>query len=326
MNAFVAAALIGVALVSAEIAVPGRPVYHAGWYNVALSALIVTTLVAARRRFRAERSRRSRAAVLAIVFGIGLAGLAGVASGLLAPDNQTIIGAPGERVRIEGLGTLAFPLAAAASQTEAPVTLERPFRLPMAIGERSRNAGNFILRETPRNVAYVEARDLLGNRLTITQPTGSAFLSPVLLMENRQTIAGMNLPFDSFNVPAERRVVNAVLFDSAQAAMLLHGGAQIGEPAVLFAVDDENERPLPHSIALSAAGRSVRAGGLMLRGLVGTYPAVEVIAAPNLFATLLGSLLVLGGIAAAYWPATTARTFRRTRLPSDNSMPFGGST
>ena len=77
--------------------------------------------------------------------------------------------------------------------------------------------------------------------------------------------------------------------------MLLHGGAEIGEPAVLFAVDDENERPLPHAIALSAGGRAVRVGGLSLRAAVETYPAVEVVAAPNILATAFGTLLVVGG-------------------------------
>jgi hypothetical protein len=326
LRAFVAAALAAGALVIVQIVVPGRVVYHAGWYNVALSALVVITLVAARRRFRAQRTLRARAAVLAILFGVAVAGLAGVVSGLLAPDNQTVIGAPGQRIRIEALGTLSFPLASAASGALAPVTLERPLRWSTAIGQRPHDAGNFILREIPREVVYVEARDSRGNRLTITQPSGSAFLSPVLLMENRQTIAGISLPFDSFNVPAQRRIVKAVLFDAAQAAMLLHGGAQIGEPAVLFAVDDEDERPLPHAIALSAPGHAVRAGGLLLRALVGSYPAVEVVAAPNFLAAMLGSLFVLGGIAAYYWPATTARTFLRTMLPSDTSMPLGGST
>jgi hypothetical protein len=144
---------------------------------------------------------------------------------------------------------------------------------------------------------YVEARDLRGNRLTITQPTGSVFLSPVLLMQHRQTIAGMELPFDSFNVPAEQRVVKAVLFTAAQAAMLPHN-AEIGDPAVLFAVDDANDRLLPHAIALSSGGKSVRAGGLALRGRVAGYPAVDILSAPNLIAVVLSALVVAAGLIA----------------------------
>ena len=182
---------------------------------------------------------------------------AGVASGLLAPDNQTVVGAPGQRVRVESLGTIAFPIATGNAEIVTSVTVERPFHGALEVGERSRFAGNFILHTQLRSVVYVEARDLRENRLTITQPEGTAFLSPVLLMQHHQTIAGMDLPFDSFNVPAARRVVKAVMFTPAQAAMLLHGGARLGEPAVLFAVDDENERPLPHGIA-TECGRAKR--------------------------------------------------------------------
>jgi hypothetical protein len=106
------------------------------------------------------------------------------------------------------------------------------------------------------------------------------------------------LPFDSFNVPAAHRVVKAVLFTSAQAAMLLHGAGRPGESAVLFAVDDENDRPLPHAIALSAGGQTVSAGGLLLRGTVATYPSVEVVSAPNSVVTAMGTLLALAGLVA----------------------------
>ena len=108
----------------------------------------------------------------------------------------------------------------------------------------------------------------------------------------------MELPYDSFSVPAARRIVKAVMFTPGQAAMLLHGGAKTGEAAVLFAVDDENERPLSNAIALSAGGRAVRVGGLSLRATVESYPAVEVVAAPNMLATAFGTALVLGGILA----------------------------
>ena len=114
-------------------------------------------------------------------------------------------------------------------------------------------------------------------------------------MQHQQTIAGMDLPFDSFTVPAARRVVKAVMFTQGQAAMLLHGAASPGETAVLFAVDDQNDRPLPHAIALSAGGRPVRAGGLVLGGSVTSYPAVDVVAIPNIAVTALGVLLLVAG-------------------------------
>lgn len=328
MSGLIAAALAVAAAVVMEIALPGQAVYHAGWYNVLLAVLVAITVVAGRRRFRRTVSARTRVAVAAVIAGTAIVGLAGVASGLLAPDNQTFVGAPGQRVRVESLGVLVFPIAPNDVPASASVTLERPLHAAIQIGERPRETGNFILRAQARSVVYVEVRDLRGNRLTVTQPAGSAFLSPVLLMEHRQTIAGMELPYDSFNVPAARRVVKAVMFAPAQAAML-HGGADVGEPAVLFAVDDESERPLPHAIALSAGGRPVRLGGLILRAIVSTYPAVAVVAAPNMLATAFGTLLTLGGLVAlirGYWPATIARTFLKKILPSESSMPLGGST
>jgi hypothetical protein len=275
-----------------EIAAPGRAVYHAGWYNLLVAALVATVAFGGRRFFIRAPSIRARVAALALTVGAAIAGVAAVASGLFAPDDQSFVGAPGQRIVVESLGTLVFPLASA--DAAASVTLERPLHVRAAIGGHPRETGNFILRTFSRNVVDVEARDLRGNRLTVTQPSGSVFLSPVLLMQHRQTIAGMDLPFDSFNVPAARRIVKAVMFTPAEAAMLLHG-ADAGEPAVLFAVDDENERPLPHAIGLSSAGRLVRLDGLELRGVVSSYPAVEVVAAPNLAAAVFGALLVLGG-------------------------------
>lgn len=283
------------AVVLAEIVLPGQAVYHAGWYNVLLGGLVVVAIVAARRQLRQARCVRARFAILAIAVGAAIAGLAGVASGLFAPDNQMFVGAPGERISVEALGVLAFPLATTDAPARGSVTLERPRHAPIEVSEHRTDVGNFVLRATVRSVVYVEARDLRGNRLTITQPAGSAFLSPVLLLQHRQTIAGMDLPYDSFNVPAARRIVKAVMFTPAQAAMLLHGGAKIGEAAVLFAVDDENERPLPNAIGLSAGGRAIRVNGLLLRAAVESYPAVQVVAAPSMIATVFGAALVLGG-------------------------------
>jgi hypothetical protein len=282
-----------------ELALPGQPVYHAGWYNVLLSALVVVTIAAARKRFRAAAAPRTRFAILAIVFGAATAGVAAVANGLLAPDNQTFVGAPGERIRVEGLGVLVFPIVADAERTPS-VSLQRALHAPIEIGARARDAGGFVLRASQRDVVYVEARDVLGNRLTVTQPRGASFLSPVLMMRHRQNIAGLDLPYDSFNVPAARRVVKAVLFTPAQAAMLLRRTETNGQGAVLFAVDDERDRPLPHAIALSAGGRAVRVGGLWLRATVAGYPAVEVVATPNVAAVAIGTLLVLGGTIALF--------------------------
>lgn len=296
MKRLVAAAVVIAGAVAAELLLPGAPVYHSGWYNVALAALAIVVIADGRKAFKNALRPRTRLAVAAVTFGAVASGIAGIANGLFAPDDRDVVGAPGERVRVEALGTLAFPLVTPGSATPG-VELERPLRTALAIGARRRYAGTFALRTTPRDVVYVEARDLRGDRLTITQPEGTVFLSPVLLMQNRQTIAGMDVPFDSFNVPAARRVVKAILFSPAQAAVLARDAIP-GQGAVLFAVDDENDRPLPRGIALSAGGGTVRAANLQLRAAIASYPQVEVVSTPNLTVVAIGTLLVIGGLAA----------------------------
>ncbi len=299
MTFFTAVSASVVAAVVLEIALPGRDAYHAGWFNVGLLALVAIVVALARSQFAQSSSQLARAGVVAIALGATIAGVAGVASGLLAPDSRTIVGAPGQRVRVDELGgSLAFPLAdaeVANSATTGDVVLERPSRQPISIGDRGRNTGTFDLRSTSREVAYVDARDARGGRLTITQPSGSSFLSPVLLMQQRQTIAGLNVPFDSFAVPAAHRIVKAVLFTAQEADLMraMPGGTG---PAVLFAVDDENDRPLPNAIAAVRTGATVGVGGLLLHAVVFSYPAVDVVAVPSLAAAIGGAMLLFGGL------------------------------
>lgn len=296
-------ALLVVAAVIAESLLPGRDAYHTGWFNVALIGLAIVGTVAGRRSFAAARTLRARAAVAAVVLGTAIAALAGAASGLFAPDNRTVVGAPGERARVNDLGgTLDFPAVEtddrAASAMGVVVVLDRPGHRPLPIGERGRNAGSFVVRSWTRQVVYVEARDPQGGRLTITQPSGSSFLSPVLLMQQSQTIAGLNLPFDAFAIPAVHRVVKAVLFTAQEAATLRGLSDSSPAPAVLFAVNDENDRPLPHAIGLARDGGTVAAGGVRLKAVVLSYPAVELLAVPAPFAVIVGTLLVVAGLVA----------------------------
>jgi hypothetical protein len=271
LSAYAAIAIVLTTVAWIEIALPGRSLYHTGWFNVALAALLVICIAGVRKRS------------LVPALGAAIVASAAIANGLFAPDNNTVVGAPGQSVRVNDLGgTLSFPLAQ-----------------PGAAAPRPQFAGalltTFVLRPVERSVVYVEAHDPRGNHLTVTQPTGVAFLSPVLLMQQQQQIAGLQLPYDSFAVPAAHRIVKAVLFTPQQAAMM-RGMEGLSEPAVLFAVDDDNDRPLPHAIALCPDGQSVSVGGLSLHASVLQYPAVNVIAVPSLVAVGLGTLLVLGGV------------------------------
>jgi hypothetical protein len=281
-----------------EIVLPGRSLYHAGWWNVLLAALAVIAIASARTCLVKSAGALARGAIAAIAFGAALTGIATVASGLLAPDNHEVVGAPGQRVQVADLGgTLEFPLLRGAAARGA-VLLQRPGHAALAIGAHARDVGSFLLSTVPREVVSVRARDTRGGALTITQPTGVAFLSPVLLMQQRQTIDGMQLPYDSFAVPAAHRIVKAVYFTPQQAASL-RGTAGMAIPAVLFAVDDDEDRPIPHAIALALDGQTVAAGGLKLSAVALTYPSIEVVAVPALIGVVPGFCLIAGGLIAA---------------------------
>jgi hypothetical protein len=260
-----------------EIVVPDRAVYHAGWYNVAIAAFAVWAIVSARR-------------APLIAFGVGAIAFAGIASGLLGPDTRTVIGAPDTSVRVdEAGGTLAFPLA----QADPAVTLVRG-RRAQPIGAR-RYTATALLRSVPRTVVAIDAFDTRGAHLTITQPTGSAFLSPVLLMQDSQPIAGLTVPFDSFAVPAAHRIVKAVVLSAAQLASMPNTTSAKG-PAVIFDVEDETGASIPHAIGIASDGQLVELAGLRLRPRVLTYPAVEVISIPDLAVVGAGLLAILIGV------------------------------
>lgn len=277
MNGATVASALAVIGVAAQILVPGRAIFHTGWYNVALAALAVLAILGLRRR-------------PLIAFGVAIVAFAGIASGLLGPDPRTVIGAPGASVRVDETGgTLMFPLA----QADASVMLERGSNA-QAIGDQ-RFTATALLRRVPRNVVAIEAFDQRGAHLTITQPTGSAFLSPVLLMESTQNIDGLDLPFDSFAVPAAHRIVRAVLFSQAQAASL-PALSRAHAPVVLFELEDDTGVSIPHGIGIARDGDSIVLAGLRLHPTVLTYPAIEVVSIPDLAVVAAGALAILLGL------------------------------
>jgi len=259
-----------------EIVVPDRAIYHAGWYNVAIAALAVWAMV---------RARRSPL----LAFGVGAIAFAGVASGLLGPDTRIVIGAPDTSVRVdEAGGVLAFPPAT----SDPTVLLERGASAQPIGGQRY--TATALLRSVSRTVVTVNASDARGAHLTITQPTGSAFLSPVLLMQSTQTIAGLDLPYDTFAVPAAHRIVKAVLFTAAQAASMPVLASEHG-PVVLFDLEDDTGAAIPHGIGIAPNGGSIALGGLSLHPRVLEYPAVEVISIPDLAVVAAGLLAIFIG-------------------------------
>ncbi len=268
---------------------PGRAFYHSGIYALTLAAMLLFVIL----RVRALRSRAPSIgrAYLLIALGAGIVGFAGIASGLLGPDNQTEVGAPGSSLPVADLnGSLQFPLA-----SENDIELRRNGHPDTSIGGHPRYIGGFIVTREPRLVAFVEARDLLGAHLTITQPTGT-FLSPVLLFEKRETKLSTPLPVDSFTLPAAHRVVGAYLFSADQIAALRHLPAHAnGQAGVLFDVYTDTMRRVPNATRLVFSGTSEIVGDLRLGCAVKNYPAIAIYSAPYLPALWIGLLLCVAG-------------------------------
>jgi hypothetical protein len=270
-------------MVLAQDAVPGHALYHYGWYNAIDAGLAVVAALYL-------RGRATRATLL-VMCGTAAVVIAGLGSGLMGPDTQTIVGAPGASVRNDDAGgSFIFPLA----ESNAAVQLQRANSV-ISIGGGRRYSGGFIFWQQPRAVVYVNASDARGNHLTITQPTNASFLSPVLLMQQSTTIAGMNVNFDTFSVPALNRMVKAVLFSEQQAAQLRADPAIIGKPAVLFAVSNMKDQPLPGGIGIVASGGHKTIGGLNLQATVQSYPAIVVASAPYLPVLILGLVVFIIG-------------------------------
>ena len=275
----------------AEFAYPDAAFIHATWWILTIVAAALLGSINIVRALRSVPTRRRTTAALLMLAATLVVGAAAFSNSLFAPDPRTIVAVPGAQVVLPELGaTLVFP---DLERRGAHVYLERgTSRTPVSC-RHGLYSGATLLRCQERTVVAVSADTLAGAHLTITQPTGSTFLSPVLLMQHTQEIAGFNLPFDSFALPAVHRNVKVVLFTAAQAA-LLRGGSP--HRTVLFAVDDTLGRTLAHSLGLAANGLRTRVADLSLQPRIHRYPAIVVLAVPSLPVVGVGMLLALAAL------------------------------
>lgn len=296
------AAFGGIALVLAQDAVPTWAGFHT-WQYAATVALAIVTVAA-----YALSARRGADGPLGIRLGIAAAGAivtmsAGIASGLLGPDTETVTRAPGTVAPLPDVGAAGFfPAAdaAAIARGDAAIVIRRRDGSAVEVGPGTRRFfGTVALETAPQPAAYVEARDPRGDRVTITQPTGVAFLSPVLLFAERVTIAGHALPSDTFATPALHRQIKAFYFSKESATVAQSHGLG-GREAVLFAVDDDAGRLQPGGIGFVPSGGEATIGGVRFRVSVGTYPALVISAVPDPLALLVGGVLLAGGLAFAF--------------------------
>jgi len=287
------------ALVAAQYVWPAWLGFHTWQYALALVLAVVPVarhLLAARRR----TGRRWAGFAIALA-GALIVAIAGLASGVLGPDTQTVARAPGTVAPLPDLGAAAFfpnVDAPALARADARIVLRRRNARDLEVGSGERlYFGAAALTTEFQTAVYVEGRNLRGERITVTQPVGAAFLSPILLFPERVTIAGQALPADTFAAPAVHRQVRAFYF-SKDASRRSHRAPD--RDAVLFAVDDESGKPVARSIAFAVSGQEVELGGLRLRPTLGRYPALVVSAVPYPAAVWLGGLLFAGGLAYGY--------------------------
>ena len=298
----VGSAVFGMALVFAQDVVPSWAGFHT-WQYVA--ALVLAAIAA---MGYALGARTGTDGVVGTWLALAMVGAvvvmaAGIASGLLGPDTETVIRAPGTVAPLLDVGAAGFfPVADPATivRGDARIHIRKRDGTSVDVGPGDRRfVGTTALETVPQTAAYVEARDGGGARLTITQPTNSAFLSPVLLFPERVQIAGRMLPSDAFATPALHRTIKAFYFskDAASAAQA-HGLGN--KAAVLFAVDDDDGRLEPNGIGFVPSGGDAAIGGLRFRVSVGTYPALRISAVPAPLALALGAGVFALGIALAF--------------------------
>jgi hypothetical protein len=293
------AALLACALVVAQFVYAGAAVFHTWQYATALAILAWMLIAQGVREMRESGGGRLMAVAL---LGVVIVVADGMASGLLGPDTERVTRAPGSILPVPGLGAAVF--SSADPQTiasgSASITLRRRDRSEIAITPGSRKFfGALMLFVEPIPAAYVEAFDASGNHLTITQPNGGSFLSPVLLFQEKQAIAGQQHPVDGFAIPAAKRTLKVVYLTAGDVARLhvpLAPGAA-PRPAILYDVFDLSGN---HSLAIGVAqsGDETTLASVRLRSTLGHYPELVIASVPEPYVLLLGLLLFASGIGA----------------------------
>jgi len=304
---------VTIAIVAAQYVFPSWPGFHT-WQYAGLLAILAMAIGAELLALRGTRAQQTTGAIVAYL-GVAAVLVSGLASGLLGPDSVRIVRSPGTVMPLPDLGVAAFfPNLGgdAIANGSGAVTVRKRDGSSFDIrsGER-RVVGAYALEVETQTAAFVSAKTLAGNHLTITQPQNPAFLSPVLLFPQTAQIVGRTLPTDGFAIPALHRQVKVVLFtpDEKQTAGV-HGAPQKG---VLFAVDDDSGRLIPGGIALAKYGAELPVGGVVLRADVGTYPVLVVSPVPSPLAFILGIAGILAGIAVG--------TLRPGRLGPPRAVP-----
>jgi hypothetical protein len=300
-------AVLAIALTLTQDVFPARDWYHSWQYTTIVAIAIGVMFVHAFRSWRGKAGANGKRVALALAGAIAIA-IAGLLSGLIGPDTVTVVGTPGTVTPVAELGAAAF-FAAADPQTiprgDATVTLRRRGAGPLEIGPRPVPIGLSVAFTQSRPAAYVVVRNDRGDRLTITQPNSPSFLSPVILFRQSQEIHDRTFPLDTVAVPGAQRVIRILYFSQADLAAFRRdpdAPAPTGPGAVLSATDDAGGQ---RGITMAQSGTEVTIGGLHVTVTLGTYPVLQVAAAPQPYVLAGGLVLFLGALA---WWLTGSRS------------------
>jgi hypothetical protein len=271
-------------------------------------ALLVRLVVMRLRRGAASDAPREETIAEA---GVALALCAALLCCLLAPEPRLFRGTPAQSLDLGGEGLQAlFPTGVVA--LDAPEAMRVSLiaasdrRLTME-GQRPLLLRDRILSAEPHVIATVEARGMGGDRLTVTQPLGTAFLSPMLTFPTTTEVLGLPLPSDFFTIPSLGRTVRAFLVTSELMRDPRVARVSGGRAGVLWAVEDASGRVLAHGIGFAADGSPLKLAGVVLTPHLGLFPALRVASVPEPMPMIIGvTAYVMGGATLVY-----RRRFRR---------------
>jgi hypothetical protein len=294
-------ALAAIGLTLAQDVRPGLDFYHTWQYAAAMTIAIILVVAYAWGARSGSDGRAGQRIALGLCGALTVA-VGGLLSGLIGPDTITVSGSPGSVTPVPDLGAAAF-FSPADPQTiargDATVSLRRKGADAVAVSAGGRIfLGTSIVYLSSRPAAYIVARDARGNRLTVTQPTNPTFLSPVLLFPQSQPLKDKSYPLDTFATPGIHRVARALFFSADDAQAFNHLGSR--QPALVLSVNDDNGKSV--GLTIVPSGRDVTIGDLHVTATLGTFPQLVVAAAPHPAVLIIGLLLFLGGVGAAFVP------------------------
>jgi len=280
---------IGVLIVaSVEEFQPYLPAIHRWQYALAVAFAGLFLIWATVQLLRLP-GRGPRFAALAALGGIVIAA-SFVGAELFIGPPQRVSAAPGQEYRPPRSSDLALSFPPADPHTLGP---EAPLAaIIVSSGGSStplepdhvRRIHSYVLQCIAWPAAYVSAHSPQGRPETVTQPTGVAFVSPVLQFPATDSDG---LPLDGFAVPALHREVAVKYYPG-----LPSRGIDI--PFVQLQIKEENGGALFTGVAVS--GRPLAKAGVNLDFTLGKYPVVLMAGAPDPVLYGCGAALAVLGV------------------------------